>query len=262
MEVHSLGNEKSMKAAWKSDIGKVRENNEDNVLVDPPRGIFLLADGMGGASGGEIASALAVSAAYDFLRGRVDQADSSSLPKLLAEALASAHAAVYKGALNDPALAGMGTTLEIVVVKEGAACICHLGDSRVYLMKDGELRQITTDDNLAAYLVHEEHVPPEKVPPGAQHMLTQAVGSSETLIPELHTVEAHGGDILVICSDGLTGMLADREIAEIVLHRRDDLDKAAADLVREANARGGSDNVSVVLVDAWHLASSSRKKLL
>ncbi len=254
------GREKSMRAAWKSDIGKVRENNEDKVLLDPPRGIFLLADGMGGASGGEIASALAVSAAYDFLRGRVDQADSSSLPKLLAEALASAHAAVYKGALNEPALTGMGTTLEIVVVKERAAFICHLGDSRVYLLRNGELRQITTDDNLAAYLVDVEHVPPEKVPPGARHMLTQAVGSSETLIPELHTVEAHGGDILVICSDGLTGMLADLEIAEILQRRRNDLDKAAADLVREANARGGFDNVSVVLVDAWPSATSLPEK--
>ena len=248
-----------MKAAWKSDIGKVRDNNEDNVLVDPPQGIFLLADGMGGASGGEIASALAAGAAYDFLRGRVDHADSSSLPKLLAEALASAHVAVYKESLNDPALAGMGTTLEIVVVKEQAAFICHLGDSRVYLMREGELRQITTDDNLAAYLVDIEHVPPENVPSAARHMLTQAVGSSESLVPEIHTVEAHEGDILVICSDGLTGMLADREIAEIVRSRRDYLDKAAADLVREANARGGFDNVSVVLVDAWPSAISPPK---
>ena len=256
------GNEKGMKAAWKSDTGNVRENNEDYVLVDPPRGIFLLADGMGGASGGEIASTLAVSAAYDFLRGRVDQADFSSLPQLLADALAFAHAAVHKGALDDPALTGMGTTLEIVVVTKRVAFVCHLGDSRVYLMTDGELRQITTDDNLAAYLVDEEHVPPEKVPPGAQHMLTQAVGSSETLIPGLHTVEAHEEDILVICSDGLTGMLADREIADIVRSRRDDLDKAAADLVRKANARGGFDNVSVVLVDAWPSASSSRKRPL
>jgi len=245
-----------MRAAWKSDIGKVRENNEDSVLLDPPHGIFLLADGMGGVSGGEIASALAVSAAYDFLRERVDQADSSSLPKLLAEALTSAHAAVYKRGLSDPALAGMGTTLEIVVVREREVFICHLGDSRVYLLRDGELRQITTDDNLAAYLVDEERVPPEKVPPGARHMLTQAVGSSETLIPELHTVEAHEGDILVICSDGLTGMLADREIEEIVQNRHDDLDKTAANLVREANARGGFDNVSVVIVEAWPSATS------
>ena len=245
-----------MRAAWESDVGKVRDNNEDKVLVDPTRGIFLLADGMGGASGGEIASALAVNTAYDFLRERVYRTDSSSLSKLLAEALASAHAAVYKAALNDPALAGMGTTLEIVVVKEQAACICHLGDSRVYLMRDGELRQITTDDNLATYLVDEEHVSPGKVPAGAQHMLTQAVGSSETLIPEHHTVEAHDGDILALCSDGLTGMLANREIAEIVRSCRNDLDKAAANLVREANARGGSDNVSVVLVDAWPLAAS------
>lgn len=239
-----------MRAAWKSDIGKMRENNEDSVLVDPPRGIFLLADGMGGASGGEVASRLAVDTAYGFLRERVVRTESALLPELLSEALAVAHSAVYKGGLDDQALAGMGTTLEIVVIQEEKACICHLGDSRVYLLSGEEMRQITTDDNLAAYLVNEEHVPPEEIPPNARNILTQAVGSSETLIPELHAIELRAGDILLICSDGLTGMLADRKIAAIVTELRTDLDAAAAELIREVNERGGFDNVSVVLVDA------------
>lgn len=239
-----------MRAFWKSDVGKIRENNEDKVFVDLELGIFLLADGMGGAPGGEIASDLAVTAAYDFLRGIVSGADPASLPKLLAEALASAHSAVFKRSLSDPALAGMGTTLEILVVKEREAFICHVGDSRVYLMRDGELRRLTTDDNLAALLVEEQHLPPERIPGEARHILTQAVGNSDTLIPELRTVGLRDKDILVICSDGLTGMLADRQIAEIVDSYRDNLDEAAETLVMEANARGGLDNISVLLVAA------------
>ena len=249
-----------MKAAWKSDIGKVRNNNEDSVLVDPLRGIFLLADGMGGASGGEVASRLAVDTAYDFLRDRVGDANQASLPKLLVEALAAAHSAVYRGGINTPSLEGMGTTLEIVVIKGRKAHLCHLGDSRVYLMRNEDVRQITTDDNLAAFLVNEKHIPPEKVPPYARHMLTQAVGSSETLIPDLHAIELQAGDIVIICSDGLTGALADEDIAAIIRNSRDDLDAAATDLIREANVRGGFDNISAVLVDAGASSSSGRSE--
>lgn len=239
-----------MRAFWKSDVGRVRENNEDKIFMDPELGIFLLADGMGGAPGGEIASDLAVTAAYDFLRGAIAGTDPVSLPKLLAEALASAHSAVFKRSLSDPALAGMGTTLEIMVVKGGEAFICHVGDSRVYLMRGGELRRLTTDDNLASLLVEEEHLPPERIPAEARHILTQAVGNSDTLVPELRTVGLRDKDIVVICSDGLTGMLADRDIAEILGRCRDSLDEAAEALVMEANTRGGLDNISVLLVEA------------
>lgn len=237
-----------MRASWKSDVGKVRENNEDKVFMDPEQGIFLLADGMGGAAGGEVASDLAVYAAFNYLRGRVARSGPASLPGVLAEALASAHSAVYKRSLADPALAGMGTTLEIMVVKEREAFICHVGDSRVYLMRDEELRQLTTDDNMASWLREKEHLPPRDIPPEARHVLTQAVGSSDTLIPELRTIELQENDILIICSDGLTGMLADREIGEIVRSCHDSLDKAADLLVQEANSRGGYDNISVLLV--------------
>lgn len=238
-----------MKASSTSDIGKIREKNEDKVLADTETGIFLLADGMGGGPGGEIASDLAVSAAYDLLRGRVARAGPASLPELLAEALASAHSALLKRSLREPELAGMGTTLEIVVIKGREACICHVGDSRVYLVREGELGRLTTDDNMASWLMEKEHLPPRDVPPQARHILTQAVGVSDTLIPEIRAVELQEKDILLICSDGLTGMLTDREISEVVLGCRHDLDKAAGELVAAANAMGGADNISVILVE-------------
>lgn len=244
-----------MKTSSRSDIGRIREKNEDKVLVDTEHGIFLLADGMGGGPGGEIASDLAVSAAYELLRERVPRADPASLPKLLAEALASAHSALLKRSLREPGLAGMGTTLEIVVIKEREACICHVGDSRVYLMRDGELRRLTTDDNMASWLMEKEHLPPRDVPPQARHILTQAVGVSDSLIPEIRAVELREKDILMICSDGLTGMLTDREMGDIVRGCRGDLERAAEALVAEANAGGGADNISVILVEPFVSAS-------
>lgn len=238
-----------MRVSWISDVGKVRENNEDMVFTDVEKGIFLLADGMGGASGGEIASALAVHAAYDFLCDRLLRADPASIPLLLADALASAHSALIKRTLAEPELTGMGTTLEIMAVKEDEAFICHVGDSRVYLMREGELRQLTTDDNMASLLMEQDHLSPEAVPPQARHILTQAVGASDSLVPEIRTLGVREEDILMICSDGLTAMLADQEIAEIIGSYRHDLDKAAAALAQQANARGGVDNISLILVE-------------
>ncbi len=238
-----------MRASWRSDIGKIRENNEDSVLADVEEGIFLLADGMGGCAGGEIASDLAVTAAYEHLLGRVGSTAQDTIPRLLAEALASAHSAVSKKSLLEPALAGMGTTLEIMVVKNDVVSLCHVGDSRIYLMRKGELQQLTTDDNLAAVLVKEKHVPPQEVPTNASHILTQAVGVSDSLIPEIRVIELREKDLLVICSDGLTGMLTDREIAIALRKSQVDLEKASEILVMEANARGGIDNISVLLVE-------------
>ncbi len=237
-----------MKAAWKSDQGKVRENNEDAVLADVDRGIFLLADGMGGQRGGEVASALAVRTVHDFLMERLGTTPGTEVPRLLAEVLAKAHSAVSKQGMGNPGLEGMGTTLEILVVREREAHLCHVGDSRIYLFREGALSQVTEDDNMAAYLVAREHLDPAEVPPGYRNILTQAVGASDELIPEIRTLELSPDDILLLCSDGLTGMLADRDMEGVVARGRDDLEAAATTLVDEANARGGYDNVSVVLV--------------
>lgn len=238
-----------MKSAWKSDVGNVRENNEDSILVDEERGIFLLADGMGGHQGGEVASRLAVASAYDYLKERAGLAKDEDISRFLADALAFVHSTVFKKSQSDPGLAGMGTTLEMVLVKGEKAFICHVGDSRVYLFRGETLRQITTDDNLAALLAEQERIPPAEVPVYARHVLTQAVGVSEELIPEIYPLELVQGDILLLCSDGLNEMLADGEIEGVVRQHRHDLHKAVDTLVGEANARGGIDNISVVLVE-------------
>ncbi|HTP67222.1 MAG TPA: protein phosphatase 2C domain-containing protein [Geobacteraceae bacterium] len=237
-----------MKIAVKSDTGLVRENNEDAVLADPEKGIFLLADGMGGHAGGEVASKLAVRTAHDFLCSRISSVADEELPRLLAEALAAAHSAVNRRGHEEDRLAGMGTTLEILAVRKRWAVICHLGDSRVYLFRQDSLAQFTVDDNAAAWLKDYQGVKDEVVLRAARHILTQAVGVSDELVPEIRTVELQLEDLFLLCSDGLTEMLSDREIADIIRRGKDDLDTLAAALVDGANGAGGHDNVSVLLV--------------
>ena len=239
-----------MRSAWKSDPGLVRENNEDAVHTDDGYGIYLLADGMGGAPGGEVASGLAVQAAFELLvRLLPGQAAGADSGRLLADALAAAHSAVARGALADPLLEGMGTTLEIVLVRGAEAAFCHVGDSRIYLFRRGGLSQLTSDDNYAAYLARRDNIPLERIAPAYRHILTQAVGVEEELVPEIGIIGMEPGDLLLICSDGLTAALADEEIGAIMGRSRAGLAAMADALVVAANARGGPDNVSVVIVE-------------
>ncbi|HJV33495.1 PP2C family protein-serine/threonine phosphatase [Geomonas sp.] len=238
-----------MRAAKRSDRGLVRENNEDFVLADQVTGLFLLADGMGGGPAGEVASELAVSAARGLLAGQRLVESPEDVPRLLAEGLAAAHSAVAKAALADPALEGMGTTLDLLLVRGLVASLCHVGDSRMYLFRRGELRPLTTDDNYAAVLAEVKKVPVEQIPPAYRHILTQVVGLSEELVPEIRQIELKPGDLLLMCSDGLTGALNDVEIEAIMGRTWRELDDLADALVAAANEKSGADNVSVVIVE-------------
>jgi protein phosphatase len=237
-----------MKVAYKSDVGKKRENNEDRILVDEDRGIFLLADGMGGHKAGEVASRLAVEEAYACLKDRIDQTnDEKGTSKLLIEALFNAHDAIKEKAKADLNLMGMGTTLVEMILKAEKAHICHVGDSRVYLLREGA-KQLTKDQTVGDYLVEHNIMRREEVPPQKWHTLTQAVGVSENIVPELKHVEIKPGDLLLLCSDGLTDMLSDEEIEKIIQKHRDDMDAGVEALVKGANNKGGKDNISVILV--------------
>jgi protein phosphatase len=236
-----------MKAAWKSDVGKVRANNEDYLIADTKRGLFLLADGMGGHAGGEVASELAVRSAYAYLEAR--KSVTEDIPRLLAEALAAAHSAVFKKGMSEPSLAGMGTTLDMTTITGREAWVCHVGDSRVYLVREGKLRRVTADDNVAGWLMKQKHLAERDVPPEAWHILTQAVGTSDELVPDIHKLDLQRDDLIILCSDGLTGMLDDDAIERAVQRYRDDLERTVTALVEAANDLGGVDNVSVIIVE-------------
>ena len=175
-----------MKVADKSDIGKKREKNEDNYCTDTERGIFLLADGMGGHQGGEIASDLAVREAYVHLKDGIDNTNGEKdFSKLLAEAMYRAHDAILEKAKSDIDLSGMGTTLIEMIIKDDTAYICHAGDSRVYFLHE-DIEQITKDQTVGDFLVEHNIMSREQIHPQKWHSLTQAVGGSESLVPELY----------------------------------------------------------------------------
>jgi serine/threonine protein phosphatase PrpC len=239
-----------MRLAWKSDRGLVRENNEDFVLADEERGIFLLADGMGGGPGGEIASNLAAKTAHDALASfMLEQRPEEEIPRLMAEALAAAHSAVFKKTLADPSLSGMGTTLDMTVLRQGRVYICHVGDGRIYHFRRGKLRQITIDDNYFAVIAASGEIPLDQIPRSYRNILTQAVGPSKELIPEVRALEMEATDLILMCSDGLTGVVDDMEIQRIMEGSWTDLAAMANALVGAANRNGGPDNVSVCIIE-------------
>ncbi|MBD3337105.1 MAG: SpoIIE family protein phosphatase [Candidatus Eisenbacteria bacterium] len=236
-----------MQVIHRQDIGRKRERNEDALLIDEERGIFLLADGMGGCTGGEVASRVAVDTACAALRrnGAEDAAVSPARTRFM-DAFAEAHAAVKAASEADERLASMGTTLVAVMITGGEAHIASVGDSRVYLMRD-TLKQLTTDQTLGDYLVSRGTLTREQVPPRKWHVLTQAVGRSDGLAPAYLKVSLETGDRLLLCSDGLSGMLQDTQI-EAALLETTAIEAAAEELIAAANANGGDDNISLILI--------------
>jgi serine/threonine protein phosphatase PrpC len=242
-----------------TDVGRKRDHNEDSYLVDERLGLFVVADGMGGHAGGGTASRLAVQAIEAKLRQARDEdpdlfvaayaLDGSRLRDALADAVKEACRSIYREAQSDPALAGMGTTVTAAVVSGRAAFFAHVGDSRCYLVRKGHIHQITEDHSL----VNEQLKAGAITADEARHsrfknIITRSVGFEEDVQVDVMALEIEPGDRLVICSDGLSNLAQDHEILETVL--RAPLDEAPGELVDLANARGGDDNVTVVIIGA------------
>ena len=224
-----------------TDVGRVREGNEDAFLVDERMGLVALADGMGGHRAGEVASATALEA----LRANV----ASGVP--IREAITTANAAVYAKASTDETLNGMGTTVTAGTVAAGDTLVVgHVGDSRAYLLRDGELRRITEDHSLVEELVRGGRLTTEQAAIHPQRsIITRAVGIDPTVDVDVYPIRLRVGDRVVLCSDGLTDMVRDDDLGG-VLRRERDPRRAAAQLVADALSAGGEDNVTVIVVDA------------
>lgn len=237
-----------MRVASDSNQGEKRKNNEDSMRVEQDKGIFLLADGMGGHQGGEVASKMAVEEALAHLSEGINVSHSDKdIAKLLAESLFRANDVISEKAKTDLSLLGMGSTLVQMIIKNDKAYISNVGDSRAYLVRDG-IQQLTRDQTVGDYLVEHKIMAREDVPPQKFHTLTQAVGTADHLVPEQLTIDLKEGDYLILCSDGLTDMLSDDEIKEVIQRYGDNLNEAVKMLIKEANNNGGRDNITVVLV--------------
>jgi serine/threonine protein phosphatase PrpC len=231
------------RSAALSDTGRRRFNNEDSYVCVPP--LFAIADGVGGAQAGEVASRLAAAALGERRRG-------SHGEDVLVELVAEANRRVYERSLADPEAAGMGTTITALLVDEGAGTIAlaHVGDSRAYAFRDGELRQLTDDHSLVGELVRSGRLTPEDA---EQHphrsVITRVVGTDATVDVDVDAVAPEPGDLYLICSDGLTDMLPDTAIAAAVSEAQDDPHAVAEALVAAANAAGGIDNITVIVFE-------------
>jgi protein phosphatase len=222
-----------------TDVGRQRQSNEDSFFEAPP--LFAVADGMGGARAGEVASRMAVEAFDD---SRDPQADPEAELVSIAR---TANRRIYELAHSDDAYQGMGTTLTAVIVGGREVTVGHVGDSRLYRLRDDELERLTTDHSLVEELVRGGRIAPEEAETHPQKsIITRALGVESDVEVDTLTCAARDGDVYLICSDGLTGMLSESEVAD-VLRTRDSLEGAARHLIDAANQAGGRDNITVVL---------------
>jgi PPM family protein phosphatase len=226
----------------RTDVGRVRSGNEDSYFVDSP--LFVIADGMGGHAAGDIASATAV----EVIQNDRPQI-SASEPESLSSAVRDANRAIWDKAKDDTNLRGMGTTCTMILVDGQTAQVAHVGDSRAYLFRDGALEQITDDHTLVGRLVREGKLEPEEAERHPQRsMITRALGVDEDVEVDQFSVDLAPGDRLIICSDGLSGMLSADDMSA-VLSEVTDPQSAADQLVDQANEAGGEDNITVIVVD-------------
>ena len=229
--------------AAKTDTGRRRLRNEDDYICEPP--LFAVADGMGGARAGEVAAGIAAAALEE---AGAETRGAEGVIALITEA----NRRIWERSLADPETAGMGAvvTAALVDAAAGTVAIGHVGDSRAYLLRNGTLAQLTTDHSLVAELVESGVLTPEEAERHPQRSaITRALGTEPAVAVDSFTVAAEPGDVFLLCSDGLSMMVADEDIASAIEAADRDPARAAEALVAAANARGGEDNVTVVLFE-------------
>lgn len=245
----------------KTDVGMVRENNQDSFLADPELGLFVVADGMGGRAGGEVASHLAVETLESYVSTHIVHLISAEQPvreSLLRQAINSASLSIYERSLEMPHLRGMGTTTTALwlpaqtpqtTTKLGSAkaLVAHVGDSRCYLLRAGLLYQITSDHSLFQEKVRAGILPPDS-PLAAQmkSVITRCVGYQEDEEVDVFSFQPFRGDRFLLCSDGLSNKVNEREMADLMME--DDLEWVCDHMIQLAKERGGEDNITVLLV--------------
>ena len=225
-----------------TDTGRKRRRNEDAYVVEPP--LFAIADGMGGAQAGELASSLAAGAV------REDEAAAGSGERRVAELIQEANRRVYERSSQDAAASGMGTTMTVAFVGDVNVAFGHVGDSRAYLIRDGKLEQLTEDHSLVAELVRSGKLSPEEAETHPQRsVITRALGTDPDVDVDTFSIETAPDDLFMLCSDGLTSMVEDDVILQTIEKNRDNLQTAAKALIRAANKGGGEDNITVVFFE-------------
>lgn len=252
----SSPDQSGLRAGFRSDRGRVRAHNEDASLVAVERGLFAVADGVGGQPAGDVAARVTIERLPDLLDETVNDAGGDTA-RAIEQAIIRLNEAVQVEAAAEPELEGMAATIVLALITDGVAHIANVGDSRAYLARGNQLSQLTNDHSVAAELVRNGVISQEEANshPFA-HSITQAIGLAASLQPAVDRLGLEPGDRLLLCTDGLTNMVSADDISA-VLATNTEPDAASQDLVDAANAAGGKDNVTVVVVDYNPTATES-----
>jgi len=236
-----------IESSGKTDVGLVREKNEDSMLIDPSLGLYVVCDGMGGHVGGQVASQLAVATMAEVIRtGNPGPSQGEGDP--LVTAIRCANAAVYNKAKNDPSLHNMGTTVVGIRTDRDLMHLCHVGDSRIYRLRAGVFEQVTRDHSLINLYEDNPELASRFGPPNS-NVIVRAVGLRDNVDVDHRTIAAEPGDLYLLCCDGLTDMVDDWMLKEMLLDgQKGSLDECCDALVRAALSNGGVDNTTVILL--------------
>lgn len=249
-------------AAGHTDVGRERTHNEDRYVIVPELNLYVVADGMGGHQSGEVASRLAATSIASYFKNGDASRSRRSLADRLRSAVATANAKIYARADDERAYRGMGTTVVAAVFSpmEEMFHIGHAGDSRCYLIRGSSITQLTRDHSLVAdALLERPDLTESDLSYLPRNVITRALGMGPTVDVDMKSEPAQVGDVLLLCSDGLHGLATDEEIAEIV-HEAPDLTSACNRLIDRANANGGRDNITAVLVRVEDGADPASKR--
>ena len=240
-----------------TDVGRKRSHNEDAIGSDMETGLVVLADGMGGYQAGEVASAIAVDTILDDLRAKLkdvdpgavdDETGYSQATLLIKAAIEKANDQIYETAQSKPECEGMGTTVVAAGFYDNRLSVAHVGDSRLYRLRDGRFEQITSDHSLLQELIDKGFYTPEEARKSLnKNLVTRAMGIELNVSPDVQEDFVKAGDIYMLCSDGLTDLVEDNEIALILRSYTNNLEEAGRSLIQKANECGGKDNISVIL---------------
>jgi protein phosphatase len=234
----------SVRAVGVSDVGMKRQNNQDSYLINEKLGLFAVADGMGGHSGGEVASALAVKALEHVFKERKGN---KSLAELLSFGVEKSNQIIFDQAAQKSELTGMGTTLTAMAIHKDQAVVAQVGDSRCYIFYEGQLYQLTEDHSQIYELMKLGFVNEENIHNFQKNVITRSVGYEPSVVPDVYGIDLKKNSRFLICSDGLTGMTTHPQMSQILGNF--EIEEAALRLVQLANAQGGEDNITAVIVE-------------
>lgn len=234
----------SVKAVGLSDVGMKRQNNQDSFLINEKLGLFAVADGMGGHSGGEVASALAVKGMEHVFK---EKRNKMEIAETLRHGVERSNEIIFEQAAQQPELAGMGTTLTAMAYTKEHVYIAQVGDSRCYYFYDGQLFQITEDHSQIYELMKLGFVTEANIHHFQKNVITRSVGYEPSVSPDIYAMDVKKGCRFLLCSDGLTGMATHSQIAQILSNF--EVEEAAKNLIMLANLQGGEDNVTALIVE-------------